>query len=264
MRRTPAPAAQRDLVDVPGGLGGVLPAPACGGGRPGRGFGGTHERVEVVVGEQLGPSSSHLAHGRHVAGRDRGAAGQRLDRCQAEALVAAREHDRVRARVDRGEVVIGHLAGQRHVRQFLRPRAARPDQHQWQRALGPRQRRDPLVRVRGLQSADPQQILVGQRVASTHRRRARRWARAEDRRRRLGDHLDPLGRDLQRSGSRRRPPPWWGRSREPRAGPPGSAAASAGHAAAARPASSAGSGRARVTTIGTGECSSAPSSQGEW
>ena len=100
--------------------------------------------------------AEHLAQDRQVGRDDGRPACERLDGRQAEALVVGGEDERVGAGVDRGELVVGDVAGERHVGQLVRPRLRRADEHERQRARRLRDRRDALARIRRLQPADPQ------------------------------------------------------------------------------------------------------------
>ena len=108
------------------------------------------------------PIVQHLAQRRHLAGDDRRSAGERLDGGQAEALVLGRDHERVRAAVDGGEVLVGDVPGEDHVGKLVRPRAGGADEHERQLAGGRGELGDVLAGVRMLQAADPHQIVLGQ------------------------------------------------------------------------------------------------------
>ncbi len=129
---------------------------------------------------------------------------------QPEALVVGGEHERVRAAVDRGELVVADLAREDHVGQLVRPRARRADEHE--RQLARRRARASatcLRRVGVLQAADPQQVALGQREAlRAPPRSPRRRARYIDRVGRLGDHRRSRSRSTPqvRDGVARRPP----------------------------------------------------------
>ena len=86
----------------------------------------TTDSVEVENRAGARMAVEHLTKRWDFAGEHRGPTCQRLDRRQAEPLVVAREHQRVRAAVDRRKLVVGHLSGQQHVGQLARPRAGHP------------------------------------------------------------------------------------------------------------------------------------------
>ena len=137
-------------------------------------------------------SSQDLAQRRDLAGDDRRAAGQRLDGRQAKTLVLGGKHERVGAGVDRGEVLVGDVPGERHVGQLVRPRARGTDEHERQLAGSGGELGDVLARVGMLQAADPNQIALGQREARTCSGDLRGRARVHHRVGRLGDHDDAL------------------------------------------------------------------------
>ena len=155
---------------------------------------------------------------------------------QAEALVVGGEDERAGAGVDRGEVVVGDVAGERDVGQLVRPGLASARRARAAASRGASaERGDALARVGVLEAADP----------DAGSRRAARSARARRRPRRrlagriagaggLGDDDDALAVDVEALDARRRRRPRSGRSRAPRAARPGSAAGSAGRCAGTR------------------------------
>ena len=106
--------------------------------------------VDVAGLAELDAAVEHLADRRRVGGDDRGSAGQRLHQRKSEPLVLVREHERMRARVDRRQVVVGDLVGQRHVGQLVRPGAGGADEDQRHRAFGLGERGDAACAAPGV------------------------------------------------------------------------------------------------------------------
>ena len=266
-RACSAAAAHRGAcVHVPGRARGVLPAPRRRRRRRAlrRPAAARDQRLHVAGAHERRALAEHLAQRRRLAGDDRRAAGQRLDRRQAEALVLGGQHERVRAAVDRRELLVGDLAGEDHVGQLVRPRARRADEHERQLARRGGELGDVLAGIGVLQAADPHQVALGQREARAHRGDLLGAARIHRRRRPPRGSRRPARARAAGARPRRRRPPrvgtitrvarctasWRRRRRRP------VRRCSLRRLSAARSWS--------VTTIGHGLCSIAPSIHGEW
>ena len=148
-------------------------------------------------------------HLRQRCARVRGhrrAAGERLDHGQPVALLGGWEDEYVGGGVERGELGVGHTAGEKDPARRARapppPSTGRRARAAARRPPPPRRQRvEPLARVGRVHAADPEQEPLGQ--IEPRELRARIVDAAERGVRRLG-HDDDLRRQQARAGARRR------------------------------------------------------------